>query len=78
MFQRKISVADVRHVLETGEVIESYPEDAPYPSRLLLGWSGTRPLHMVVADNVETGESIVITVYEPDPASWGRDFRRRK
>ncbi|MCH7539467.1 MAG: DUF4258 domain-containing protein [Proteobacteria bacterium] len=78
MFQRKISVADVRHVLETGEVIESYPEDAPYPSRLLLGWSGTRPLHVVVADNVETGESIVITVYEPDPASWGRDFRRRK
>ena len=78
MFQRKISVADVRHVLETGEVIESYPEDAPYPSRLLLGWSGTRPLHVVVADNVETGESIVITVYEPDTASWGRDFRRRK
>jgi hypothetical protein len=40
--QRHISVQDVRHVLETGEVIENYPDDIPYPSALVLGWIGGR------------------------------------
>ncbi len=78
MFQRKISVADVRHVLEAGEVIESYPDDTPYPSRVLLGWSGARPLHVVVADNAKSDEVIVVTVYEPDPVFWEKTFRRRR
>ncbi len=38
MFQRRISKEDVQEVLETGETIETYPDDEPYPSRLLLGW----------------------------------------
>lgn len=37
MFQRQVSKQDVRVVLETGETIESYPDDAPFPSRLVLG-----------------------------------------
>ncbi len=78
MFERDIGVAEVRHVVETGEVIETYPEEAPYPSRLLLGWSRSRPLHVVVADETEAGETIVVTVYEPDPALWDRDFCRRR
>jgi hypothetical protein len=28
---------EVGHVLATGETIENYPEDMPYPSRLLVG-----------------------------------------
>ena len=43
MFERKISVADIRQVLGAGEVIEAYPDDKPYPSRLLLGWIGGAP-----------------------------------
>ncbi len=35
MFGRGISEEDVRHALANGEEIESYPEDAPYPSRLV-------------------------------------------
>jgi hypothetical protein len=31
MFQRRISAQDVRRVLETGELIEDYPHDTPYP-----------------------------------------------
>ncbi|HEC98793.1 MAG TPA: DUF4258 domain-containing protein [Proteobacteria bacterium] len=58
MFQRKISYEDVLSVLRTGEVIEVYPADVPYPSRLILGWCGARPLHAVVADNAETKETI--------------------
>ena len=78
MFQRGISEADVRRALESGEELESYPDDAPYPSRLVLGWSASRPLHVVAAEDREAGETRVITVYEPDPNQWEAGFRRRK
>lgn len=78
MFEREIGVADIRRVLEAGEVIETYPDDKPYPSRLVLGWVGGRPLHVVAADNTEADEIVVITVYQPDPTLWDRTFRRRK
>jgi hypothetical protein len=78
MFQRQLDETDVRDVLERGEVIEDYPNDTPYPSRLLLGWAGARPVHVVVAHNSEDHESIVITVYVPDPKLWEPGFRRRR
>ena len=78
MFERQISAEDVRHVLEVGETIENYLDGTPYPSRLVLGWSGSRPIHVVVADNVDGDELIVITVYEPDPGQWEADFKRRR
>ena len=78
MFQRDVSLEDVRQVLTTGEVIEEYPDDTPYPSRLVLGWCGSRPLHVVIADNAKAQETIVITVYEPDSAQWQPDLRRRR
>jgi len=78
MFERHIAEDDVHHVLETGETIERYPDDQPYPSRLVLGWAGERPLHVVVADHEGSEMLIVITVYEPDPTLWEEGFRRRK
>lgn len=78
MFQRRVGIEEVRQVLATGETIESYPQDVPYPSRLVLGWRANRPLHVVVADNREAEEIIIITVYEPDAALWDADFKRRK
>jgi hypothetical protein len=77
MARRGILIADVRVVLTAGEVIEDYPTDTPYPSRLVLGWSGGRPLHVVAADDDANQETIVITVYGPDPAQWSPDFKRR-
>ena len=78
MFQREINEQDVREVLATGETIETYPDDIPYPSRLVLGWRGLRPLHVVVADNSAAQERIVITVYEPNAQQWELEFRRRR
>ena len=77
MFRRRISVQDVRDVVLGGEMLETYPDGLPYPSRLVLGWRGNQPLHVVVADNQADGEIVVITAYEPDPDRWERDFRRR-
>jgi hypothetical protein len=70
--------SEVRHVIATGETVEDYPDDTPYPSRLVLGWNGRRPIHVVVADNPDDNENIVITVYEPDPEEWEPDFKGRK
>jgi hypothetical protein len=78
MFERGITISDVRDVLDNGEVIEDYPTDFPYPSRLVLGWRGVRPIHVVAADNQSAGETIVVTVYEPDSQQWDPDFKRRK
>jgi len=78
MFERGITEADVSKVLSGGEQIATYPDDTPYPSRLLLGWRGDRPLHVVAAYNAQDDEQIVVTVYEPDPALWDDGFRRRR
>jgi len=51
MFERRITEEEVRTTLEGGETIEHYPDDAPYLSRLLLGWAAGRPIHVVAADN---------------------------
>jgi Domain of unknown function (DUF4258) len=77
MFQRSLTVADVDAVVRTGLVIEDYPTDFPYPSCLLLGWTGATPVHAVVGRNPSTGECIVVTVYVPDPARWSPDFKTR-
>jgi hypothetical protein len=78
MFQRRVTVEDVRQILATGETIENYPDDTPYPSRLVLGRLGSRALHVVFAENKAMREIIVVTVYEPDPDRWDSDFRRRR
>ena len=78
MFQRGISKEEVAHVLARGETIQAYPTDKPFPSRLILGWSGARPIHVVVADDAQAQETIVVTVYQPDAGEWDADFKRRK
>jgi hypothetical protein len=78
MYQRSISTEEVHKVVQNGTTIEDYPDDYPYPSRLMLGWCGSRPLHVVVADNSDDKENIIITVYEPAPAEWDADFKRRR
>lgn len=78
MFQRRVSEEEVKQVVVAGETIETYPDDKPFPSRLMLGWIGSRPVHVVVADNVEAQEAIIITVYQPDAEEWETGFKRRK
>jgi hypothetical protein len=76
--ERRISVDDVRRALAGGETIEQYAQERPYPSRLVLGWVGGQPLHVVAADDPARDLTVVITAYEPDPKLWEPDFRRRR
>jgi len=78
MFRRKILVADILATIETGEVIETYPEDTPYPSELILGSVGNKPLHVVVAADKKNNRGIVVTIYHPDPLQWEPGFRKRR
>lgn len=78
MFERNITDDDVLAVLADGETIERYDDDKPYPSRLILGFRGDRPLHVVTAYNDAEDETIVITVYVPDPARWDSTYRQRR
>jgi hypothetical protein len=77
MFERRITVEDVRAVVSEGELVQNYPEDKPYPSRLVLGWRGTRPIHVVVAEDIEDSILIIVTAYEPDPIQWDSGFKRK-
>lgn len=77
MFERRITVEDVQAVVSEGELVQNYPEDKPYPSRLVLGWRGTRPIHVVVAEDIEDGILIIVTAYEPDPIQWDSGFKRK-
>jgi hypothetical protein len=77
MIERNIPVAAVRNVLENGDIIEEYPADEP-PRYLMLGWSGTRPIHVVAEDDPVTGETTAVTVYEPDIKLWKEEFTKRR
>lgn len=78
MFERDISAKKVLGAIQTGETIEDYSSEMPEPSRLILGFQGKRPFHVVTSENPETNEATVITVYIPDLEKWNKDFRSRK
>ena len=78
MFERNISAKKVYQALETGEVIEDYSSEMTEPSRLILGFQGKRPFHVVTSENAEANETTIITVYIPDPNKWNKDFRSRR
>ncbi len=74
------SIADqeVYEAVCSGETINIYPDDKPYPSALIFGvTTAQRPLHIVCAYDKDDDYAVVITVYQPDPDQW-EEYRRRK
>lgn len=75
--ERMITLTEVEAVIQTGEVIEDYPEDARGHSCLLLGsGQGNRAIHVVCAPKDEY--LAIITAYIPDSNQWTSDFRVRR
>ena len=77
MGERDISISDVRYCIETGEIIEDYPDDFPHPSCLIYGEpSGGETLHVVVGSD---GEMLfIITAYEPNTEKFEDDLKTRR
>jgi hypothetical protein len=74
---RHISVRELREAIETGEVIEDYPEDKRGPSCLIFGRTLVdRPLH-IHCSYPSRPLIKIITLYEPDPNLW-IDFKIRR
>jgi hypothetical protein len=78
LFERAVHPDAVLRIIHEGEVVASYPDDLPYPSVLILGFEGGKPLHVVVAQDPENRICIVVTVYKPDPKLWNDDFKTRR
>lgn len=77
MMKRNIDRADVLNCLETGEVIEDYPDSFPNPSCLIFGYSlGNKVLHTVVG--MKQDLLMVITAYFPDTVKFEDDLRTRR
>jgi uncharacterized protein DUF4258 len=75
--ERMITVNEVRRIVQTGEVIEDYPEDARGHSCLIIGLGETgRPVHVVCAP--KTDFLAIITAYLPDEREWHNGFKRRR
>jgi len=72
MFELGIELSEVEAAIQSGTVVEEYPNDLPYPSRLVLYRSEQGLLHVVCSEAVDrdTTISYIITVYRPDPLDW--------
>jgi hypothetical protein len=78
MFERGISEKRVITALKLGDTIEDYSSEMQEPSRLVLGFQGKRPFHVVISENQEANEITVITVYTPNSDKWTKDFKSRR
>lgn len=77
LMQRGISQDDAIQAIQSGEIIEDYPGDYPYPSCLLLGNDAAgAPLHVCCGQG--PGELWMITAYHPNPDEWEADLKTRK
>lgn len=76
MGQRKITGKEIGEIVMQGEIIETYPDDKPFPSCLISGTiRGGFPLYVVcaVSDKVH-----VITAHWMDPKVWLDPKTRRE
>ncbi|MBQ9196698.1 MAG: DUF4258 domain-containing protein [Clostridia bacterium] len=74
--ERGIKIQDVCQAIQTGRIIEQYPDDYPFPSCLILGYSEEKAIH--VSASIEDSVMYIITAYIPDPAKWEADLSTRK
>lgn len=74
-----LALAEILQSVQSGEIIEDYPTDKPYPSCLVFGIGEVQsPIHSVWAYNDVNGWAVLITVYRPDPKRWIEWKTRRK
>ncbi|MBI1738474.1 MAG: DUF4258 domain-containing protein [Acidobacteria bacterium] len=69
MVEEEIALDEILQTLNSGRVLESYPEHRRGASCLIGGYTAAgRPLHVVCT--TARPVLIIITVYEPKPPKW--------
>ena len=62
------------------KIIEDYPADPRGASCLVLGFSGSKPIHAVCTIKTDPEEMLLITVYDPSkrPNKWTENYKKRR
>jgi hypothetical protein len=74
--ERNISIDDICRTICSGEIIEQYSDDYPFPSCLILGTASGKVIHVVAS--IDDGIMYIITAYIPDSNKWESDWKTRK
>jgi hypothetical protein len=74
--KRKILSEAVVSAVLSGEIIEQYPDDKPFPSCLIFNNDYENPLHVVISS--DNKGVYLITEYCPNIDEWESDFKTRK
>ena len=80
MQTRGIAVAEAITVLREGLLVARDREGTPRPSETRIGWvrEGEARARLAVVSSVEAnGDTLIITVFWPDPEKWNADFTKR-
>lgn len=73
---RRLKRKEIEEVIESGEIIEDYPDHHYGPACLLLGKTiKGKTLHVLCSLQVMVD---IITVYEPDLVEWEEDLKTRR
>jgi hypothetical protein len=75
--ERNITIDNIKNAIMTGEIIEQYENDNPFPSCLLLGETEQNKYLHVVA-SIDNGFLYIITAYYPDENEWEINLKTRK
>ena len=75
--ERNITIDDVMNAIDSGEIIEQYPKDFPFPSCLILGLS-VKDVYIHIVVSMSDDKIYLITAYIPSLDKWEADFKTRK
>ena len=78
MQERDIEPTDVINCINTGIIIEQYPQAYPYPACLILGLTVKNDKHIHVVVGYGMGFIWIVTAYEPDDSEWTNGYSERK
>lgn len=77
LWERNIKQKDIKNCILTGEIIEQYPDDFPFPSCLIFGYTAdNKVIHVVASDEGECAR--IITAYIPNTKKFEDDLKTRK
>lgn len=75
--QRGIFREDVINAIQTGRIIEQYPDAFPFPACLVLGLN-VRDTYIHVVCGYDGSEIHIVTAYYPTPDKFEDDLITRK
>ncbi len=74
--EEEVSVDDIKQVLNSGRLLEPYPNDPRGASCLIVGQDRSKRWVHVLCGNFDRENFLVITVYLPTLPKWKDQFTR--